>query len=420
MLPAVPTLTRRIDHFYGLVPRWLGLSEGDFIRANSRPSQAWHECLRRLRQRDGVPSRIHLYSEVGPARTVVEEGLEWRLTPASFGSLYGRPPFDRVFRVAERQFSMPFLRALVDDLPGLFVFYGNVPTPFACRIADLLVARGVPYAVTLHGRLADALGEVQPAGAAGPLGRLYARRRAGDARRLFSGAGALIVLTDVDRAAAVSRGFATAERVHVIPSAVNPAYFHDGPGERGAFPSLLFVGRLEEAKGFREACTTLAAVRREHPGARLHVAGGWMSETYRREVMDGLAATGATDAVEFHGWLGPEALGDLMRRCHLMLFPSHGEGYGRVVVEAMSCGVAVAGVAGTGGVIETLAHGVEAVRVGRTAWADAVLAALRDREALARMSRAAAQRAARDYALEPMAERVRSLYLGLLGSATSG
>ena len=147
-------------HFYGRTVAGLGLGEDEFIAANSSPAHGWHECLRRLRAEHGVESRIILLSEARHRRTVEREGLLWDLVPVTLGALHARRPWRGLLGRPEYQFSMEFERALRRDPPDLFVFYGNLPTPFARRLASLLVRRGVPYVATVHGLVADALGRL--------------------------------------------------------------------------------------------------------------------------------------------------------------------------------------------------------------------------------------------------------------------
>lgn len=96
---------------------------------------------------------------------------------------------------------------------------------------------------------------------------------------------------------------------------------------------LLFVGRLDPRKGlhylfqalekFSPGCFFLTLAGRWVPGYR-----EWLLKRYRVEFTD----LGQVD--------GNQKL-DLMRRSHLLVFPSLFEGFGLVLLEAMACGVPI-------------------------------------------------------------------------------
>jgi glycosyltransferase involved in cell wall biosynthesis len=344
------------------------------------------------------------------------DGLEWVFVPATWGRLYGQPFPGRILRKPHYQFSVPFLREIENDPPDLFVFYGNVPTPFSVLIARRLVRMGVPYAVTVHTRLAnlfgrDVTGRVSRRLAAAMAGAPFGR----EAATLFGSAAAVILLTEADRAVALRRGIASPERIHVIPSSVNGAYFHPGPdAEKDPYPSLCFVGRMEDAKGFLEAVRCLAAVKAEHSGARLHVAGAWTSDAYRHEALGYIEERGLGEAVVLHRWLGPDDLGNLYRRSHLLLFPSKREGLPRAVIEAMMCGVPAAAIRDTGGHGDLIANGANGLLAPADEWQSVVVRALRRRESLREMASAAVRRVEGVYSTDAMAEQVEKLYLRLI------
>jgi glycosyltransferase involved in cell wall biosynthesis len=413
-------VTRKVYHFYGMTTACMGLPERDFVDANSRPSHSWNDCLRLLRERHGVESRIYLYTEGPVRRSETANGLEWVFVPATLGRLYGRFFPGRILRKPHYQFSIPFLREIEDDPPDLFVFYGNVPTPFSVLIARRLARMGVPYAVTVHTRLANLFARDVTEGFSRRLAAAMAGASFGrEAATLFGGAAAVILLTEADRAVAIERELAPKERIHVIPSSVNGRYFHPGPdAEKDPYPSLCFVGRMEDAKGFLEAVRCLAAVRAEHPAARLHVAGAWTSEAYMQAVQAFIEERGLGEAVVLHGWLGPEELGDLYRRSHLLLFPSKREGLPRAVIEAMMCGVPPAAILDTGGHGDLIVDGVNGLLAPADAWEGEVVRALGRRESLREMALAAARSVEGIYSTEAMTERVEGLYLRLINRGT--
>ena len=100
-------------------------------------------------------------------------------------------------------------------------------------------------------------------------------------------------------------------------------------------PTLIFVGRLKKAKLPNHAVEAFRSVRARLPDARLWiVGGGYMMKRLRREAPPG---------VEFFGRVSEEQKVDLMRRAHLLLFPSVREGWGLTVLEANAVGTPAVG-----------------------------------------------------------------------------
>ena len=131
----------------------------------------------------------------------------------------------------------------------------------------------------------------------------------------------------------------------------------DGVSTRAAAPPFaLIVGRLaadERYKGHDLLLDVWPAVERLVPGAALVVAGGGDDEARLRARV---AAEGLQRAVTFTGTLDPEALASLYRGCTMFVLPSRGEGFGLVLLEAMSAGRAC--IAGPGAAEEIVEHGV--------------------------------------------------------------
>jgi glycosyltransferase involved in cell wall biosynthesis len=406
-----------------MTTRCMGLDEDAFVEANSRSAHAWHECLRRLRAECAVDGLIVLLTE-GRPRSLERAGLCWRFVPATWAALHRARPWRRLFGRAEYQFSLALLDLLRREPPDLFVFYGNLPTPFARWIAARLVKRGIPYVAMIHGRLGPLAlrGPGRPGEGTGTLaGRLAGSLRTRELEFLFGHAAAVLPLTDGDRDRIVAAGMARPERVSVLPPGIAPLPFHPDPAEpKDPWPALCFAGRLSEAKGFLDALDCLAGLRRRFPQARLHAAGQWLDRGYEALVHRFLTERGLDDAVTFHGYLAPEDLARLYRQCHLMLFPSRSEGLPRAALEAMMSGLPVAAIAGTGGLDEVIADGHDGILTSRDRLADRVLGCLEDPTALAAMGERAVARVAQRYSFETMYAQARALYLGLLGGSDGG
>jgi glycosyltransferase involved in cell wall biosynthesis len=141
----------------------------------------------------------------------------------------------------------------------------------------------------------------------------------------------LTVLSRYMREELVAAG-APPRSVHVVPPFVHrldPGSVPSGP------PCVLFVGRLVEAKGVRDA---VAAWRRSGVGLPLVLAG---TGPLRGE-LTAQATQGEGPGLEVLGWVDRDRLSGLYRRARALLLPSRWqEPFGLVGLEALSLGVPV-------------------------------------------------------------------------------
>jgi len=100
---------------------------------------------------------------------------------------------------------------------------------------------------------------------------------------------------------------------------------------------LLFVGRLEEAKGVGRALQVLHKLLTRGCDAVLDLVGDGPERAMFEKLADDL---GVRERVSFHGWLPRTALGPLYALAHILVFPSNSsEGWPKVLSEGMAYGV---------------------------------------------------------------------------------
>jgi glycosyltransferase involved in cell wall biosynthesis len=120
----------------------------------------------------------------------------------------------------------------------------------------------------------------------------------------------------------------------------NPCYIHDAvPTLRHSATSLftvLAVGRLVPDKGFDVLIDAFSAVSRKLAGARLVIVGEGPG---RKELEAQIARLGLAGKVALPGF--KRNIADEYRRADLFVLPSRAEGFGNVLVEAMSFGIRI-------------------------------------------------------------------------------
>ncbi len=141
-----------------------------------------------------------------------------------------------------------------------------------------------------------------------------------------------------------------ADRVDVVPAGVEPRFRPiNDPAvlsqvrlryKLGDGPLILSLGTLEPRKNFSGLMEAFALLReREDIPHRLIIAGGkgWLYEG----IFEAAQRLGLGEAVHFAGFVADEDLPALYNAAELFAFPTHYEGFGLPVLEAMACGVPV-------------------------------------------------------------------------------
>jgi glycosyltransferase involved in cell wall biosynthesis len=122
---------------------------------------------------------------------------------------------------------------------------------------------------------------------------------------------------------------------------------------RGRRNVVLFLGRIEPAKGIPELLDAFAGLRAGAPDALLVCAGEGDGEAASRQAQ----RLGLGDAVRFPGWIGAEEKRAWLARAAVFVLPSHVEGLPMSLLEAMAAGVPVVASA-VGGIPDVVHDGV--------------------------------------------------------------
>ena len=182
-----------------------------------------------------------------------------------------------------------------------------------------------PVVVTLHG------GEFRYfySNKCGPVGKWWIRTVVKKAARF-------VVLTDGWKQWVLS--IVPDARVCIIPNAcLDPIYSRVARHSDRNGANVLFLGRLEKSKGFRDLLLAVASVRKEIPAIRLICAGAGNEN----EVETWIRAAGVEDIVEMRGWVSGTGKSECFMRANLLALPSYAENLPMVILEAMAAEVPV-------------------------------------------------------------------------------
>ena len=141
----------------------------------------------------------------------------------------------------------------------------------------------------------------------------------------------------------------TESRVRVVPNGVDSDFTPPEEGVdltatrqryAGGRKYILYLGTLEPRKNVETLVAACDLVWRRRPSAPdLVLAGGagWKSKS----LYDRIGASPFRDRIHRTGYAGREAARDLYRAAEVFVYPSHAEGFGLPVLEAMACGAPV-------------------------------------------------------------------------------
>ncbi|MBN2548958.1 MAG: glycosyltransferase [Anaerolineales bacterium] len=217
---------------------------------------------------------------------------------------------------------------------------------------------------------------------------------------------------------------ANTSKVVIIPPGVDISHFYPIPADEakeyiGVAPCervLLYVGRIEPLKGIDTLIQAIAIMREQGVVVCLSLIGGGADsggpenkEQIRLQEMRHQA--GLTGMVAFLGKRGQDTLPYYYSAAEAVVVPSHYESFGMVALEAMACGAPVVA-SQVGGLAFLVKDGVTGFTVpvdDPQALADTLIRLFQDPELRSRLGRQAAL-AAREYAWENIAARMRDLY----------
>ena len=226
---------------------------------------------------------------------------------------------------------------------------GRIPWRALCGDVDLIhspafsgaLCRAQPLVLTVHDLLYTRYPEWLPTGRA----RWYWRTWIPFTARHAS---AVIAPSEATKEDLVALAGIPAERVTVVPHAVDPL-FARRPSDEAiracreryglANPYVLYVGAIDRRKDWQGLLSAFAHVQRNYRSLRLVIAGHASGQ--RSDLTGALKAADVESSVVLTGHVSDEDLPALYAGAALFVYPSWWEGFGLPPLEAMAMGVPV-------------------------------------------------------------------------------
>jgi glycosyltransferase involved in cell wall biosynthesis len=308
------------------------------------------------------------------------------------------------------------IKALIGSFPDVFraaskrrVLHFNTSFTQKALMRDAIFlniarARGCPTVVEFHGGLPES----------------YEDRGSRWALRNLVRADQLVVINPKQRAQLIERFPETAKKIQLIPNSVEIPNLDLGErwSARQLEPRVLFLSRLEPAKGLLETIRALALVRDRGVRIGLDVAGtGTALEAAQALVKE----LNLEDAVVFHGTVGGETKQALFRNATIFSFPTYyPEGQPIVVLEAFAWGLPVitSTLEPTAGLVP---HGVNGLHVpprDSEAIASAITQLVSDHRLNLKIAQANRARAESEFDIQRNSHRFVALYQAVSQRAT--
>lgn len=225
---------------------------------------------------------------------------------------------------------------------------------------------------------------------------------------------ALVMLSGNELSDHLALRVAPANLCYVIPSGVSlDRYLAAEPAFEE--PVMIgYLGRLVDIKGVLDLVEAMPLVQKKLPAARWMLVG---DGPLRADVEQRIQRLGLEEHTELLGWQNDPL--PFLQRMHVLVVPSHNEGMGRVVVEAMAMGLPVVA-SRVGGLQDLLLDGVSGSfcePANPSSIADSVLTVLSDSRRAAQMGHCGRERS-RLFSDEVMFERLEKLYARVMAQSS--
>ena len=218
----------------------------------------------------------------------------------------------------------------------------------------------------------------------------------------------VIVVSDENRRDVISQYGIPAEKIDTIPNGVNVSRFQPSTCDS---KTIIFVGRLHERKGIDKLLESFSEVVTKEPEAVLKIVGSGEDEVRLKRMAKQLKLPKKN--VQFLGFVPEKALPEVYSSSSIFVLPSYYEGFGIVLIEAMSAGLPLVSVR-TGGATEVIEDGKNGYLVDYKNMAKALLKLIRDKKLRRKFGKISRKKVEKKYDWKKIAGDVIQVYDDLI------
>ena len=128
-------------------------------------------------------------------------------------------------------------------------------------------------------------------------------------------------------------------KIHINSNGVDCRYLENIPGSDLSYEGI-FLGRLSHSKGVFELIDIWKKVCEKIPAAELAMIGGGKEEI-KKKLTDKIKENGLENSIKILGYLDGDKAYSILKSGKIFVFPSHEEGWGIAIAEALACGLPV-------------------------------------------------------------------------------
>lgn len=149
----------------------------------------------------------------------------------------------------------------------------------------------------------------------------------------------VIAISDMVKETLIRKGIEK-NRIELNVNGVNPSFFKNPSGAKETGNNALFIGRLNPSKGIEDLVPIWKIVVKSLPEAKLNIVGGG-EKSNELKLRHAVEKAELSQNIKILGYLAKEKVADRIKESQLFIFPSHEEGFGIAIAEAMACGLPV-------------------------------------------------------------------------------
>jgi glycosyltransferase involved in cell wall biosynthesis len=218
----------------------------------------------------------------------------------------------------------------------------------------------------------------------------------------------IIVVSNENRRDVIEQYKVPENKIATIPNGVNVNDFKPSTCKS---KTIIFVGRLHERKGIDKLLQSFSKVVSEEPEARLKIVGYGEDESRLKDLAKRLNLKSRN--LEFAGFVADSELHELYTSSSIFVLPSYYEGFGIVLIEAMSAGLPLVSVR-TGGATEVIEEGENGFLVDYDNMHKAIVKLLGDETLRIKMGRMSREKVEKEYDWTKIADKILKVYLEVL------